>query len=316
MVDQNYPYEHYDVFRVDYFVGKILYVATEIELIEHNFGLEPPTIKRFYAGDYITFNGDAYQGENLVFFRGVSSTGDVTWWGLLYNNDDLNFTDAWNKLTWDGSKEGMAAQAYLLKTLQYNYTILNNNLLCARIIETAKQNGIKIPKTYIDKLDLLQNNLYQRNEELKNAGIYTESGKTELSDQYKDSLGRVLENKAAYVGVFPVWVIVVIVVIAIVGLSVAVTWSFFKNKYLSASHDFDFSNGLLRDLQKYLPKDVYDRLMAENEHNAKVASAAIAAASGSKLKNIGYLAAGLGIFLIAKPVLNTLGLNKKEEEQK
>jgi hypothetical protein len=231
---------------------------------------------------------------------------------LLFHSSDSR--DGYLSWTYDNiaklapSNDTAVYQNYLADTIAYNKSILDNNLLCGRMLNYINSAGKKVKSTSVEKLEKLQANLNERNNALKNSGISYQEMQTPLS-AYKTDLENVLQNKNAYIGIAPV-VWIVIIAVGIIGATVAVSWGFFKSSYLSAKSDFALSNGLVEDLKKYLPDNVYRQLMAENDHNAAVASAAIKAAEGNRWKNYGLLAAGVGVFFASKPIMERLGLIK------
>jgi hypothetical protein len=184
------------------------------------------------------------------------------------------------------------AQNYLNELISYNQQILENNLLCARIINYCSSNGIVLPTAARTDLYTLQNRLNARNEKIKQSGVESvEEGTSPNFSVYNDDLTQFMSNPG--IGIIPLIYVIVIAAIAIAATATSAIL-IYKALHKEAKADFGYSNDLTSALVKYLPPETYSQLMQENEANAKKAQDAIDAASGKSLMNtVKYLGIGL-----------------------
>lgn len=241
-----------------------------------------------------------------------SAKGNICY-HCIYNGQDAYIWDtdlaAWSNTASDVTV--VTAQNYLNELIQLNESILENNLLSARIIQYCSEKGIALPTAARQNLYTLQNRLIQRNKKIENSSdIDSQSISTASSPNfsvYNQALTDFMNNPQ--IGVFVVDDIVVIIVAAVIlaGVSYA-SIEIYKSMHTEAKADFTYSNDLTAQLVKFLPPETYQELMNENAANAKKANDAIAAAGGGSILNtLKYAAIGLGIFYIADKFI----LNKK-----
>jgi hypothetical protein len=257
---------------------------------------------------------EAIQNSKIVlsgyFFE--SAKGNMCYHGI-YNGQDAYIWDTdlslWRNTASDATV--VTAQNYLNELITFNENILENNLLCARIIEYCQGAGIALPTSARTQLFAIQNRLITRNKKIQNANdIDSTTINTASSPNfsvYNQALTDFMNNPG--IGVFVVDDVVVIIVVAVIlaGVSYA-SIQIYKSLNDEAKTDFKYSNDLTSQLVKFLPPDTYKQLINENAANQKKANDAINAANGGGLMNtIKYAAIGLGMFFVADRFI----LNKK-----
>jgi hypothetical protein len=256
--------------------NKTLYAARHLDLYQFNSdGTGNVTYGAIGRGTQLNTTGNGVvDGANVTFLQ-------------IQNNVWISYGQLSNAAT---SKSNISSQNDLSDLLNYNYIILQNNLLCSRMIEAG---GSNIPQKSRQKLFDLQNRLMARNSQLRQTEItYEERDATMQMQHYSDTLSRFMNNYLSGVGAVPI----ILIVIAIVAIAAsATTWAVIKSLRKEAKVDFTYSNELVSDLKKYLPAEIYNQLMQENSANEDRAREAIAAASNAKWKNYGIFAVGIGV---------------------
>ncbi len=214
------------------------------------------------------------------------------------------FQDQLNQFTQDvnDNPEARKVVNVLNELIENNKIILENNLLCSRIISVAQKRELTIPQTFRKQLFELQARLTERNQQMKKSGHlskYDEAISPDFSvyNQYLIDF-----MKSPGIGIVITSSVAIIVAFVLSAASFAAAYGLFKILNRESKIDFQYSNDLTAKLIKYLPRDVYDEVMKENEANHKAAKRAIDQASGKgTLNTIKYLAVGyLGFFLIDK----------------
>jgi predicted PurR-regulated permease PerM len=106
----------------------------------------------------------------------------------------------------------------------------------------------------------------------------------------------------------------VIASVVIVSLLVLVAILLYQKYNPPSKVDFVYTNDLQADLVKYLPKDVYNRLMKENKQFQTAANSAIQNTAGlGTIKTIGYVAGAIALLFIGKKLF--FNDNKNEQLQ-
>jgi hypothetical protein len=187
-----------------------------------------------------------------------------------------------------------------------NKTILENNLICARIMELMTENNIPIQANHKKILYGLQSRLTSRNEKILTSPFLDakQTGTPPELSVYSSSLQKFMNNTdISGIGVLPVIAVNIIIYVVVPLLLTAIIYLLFKDSKKESDADVVYSEDLMANLIKYLPKEVLAQLLEEN----KVAAAKIKdnASGQSLIRTAGYLAAGfLGFTLIDKFLAN------------
>ncbi|MFM2292649.1 MAG: hypothetical protein RIS29_2462 [Bacteroidota bacterium] len=203
---------------------------------------------------------------------------------------------------WTATKPGDAnkakAQNLIDNIIGSHQTILESNLMCARILNYCKENAIVLPADARQRLYMLQTRLINRNEFMKNSGDLTNIQEAESPNfsMYNDELTNFMDNPG--IGVIP---IVAIVVVAVVLAATAIVSISIYKKFLpidtEAKADVKYSTELEAQLIKFLPPDTYAKLKAENAANAADWQKKLEAASGKAWINTAKYV-GIGVLAI------------------
>ena len=213
----------------------------------------------------------------------------------------------WSKTNPENT-DAVPVQNILNELIGFNQSILEGNLLCARIIEYCQDNGIALPANGRTDLYNLQLRLNTRNDKIKSSG-YVEQIKEDQSpnfNTYNDALVSFMQNPGSSgIGIIPVLVYVVVSAI-VLAATAYLAIDVYKQLHAEAKADFGFSNDLTAQLVKFLPPDTYKQLLAENAANAKKAQDAIDAASGKSFMNtLKYIGVGiLSVWAFDKFIIN------------
>lgn len=195
------------------------------------------------------------------------------------------------------------AQNYLNELIGYNKNILENNLMCARILNFCSENGIALPSVARQNLYTLQNRLVARNQKIKATATSIDESESPSFGVYNDELVRFMNEPG--IGVLP---LVYVIVIAAIALAATATSAImiYKALHAEAKADFSYSNDLTAQLIKFLPSEVYQQLMDENAANQEKAQKAIDAASGKSLFNtIKTIGIGVGAIWLFDKFMST-----------
>lgn len=249
-------------------------------------------------GSSITFTGRAFMPTEDKAAAQVIYKGNQ--WGYVWHEDLKSFT--LDKPT-TGNFEG---QDVLNELILNHQSILENNLLSARIIQLAEQKGIPIPKKQKEKLYNLQYRLIQRNQSIKSSG-YVDSIEEAISPNvglYNDVLASFMKSPG--LGLVISGSLAIVISVVVIAGTFAAAYALFKSLHAESKIDYQYSAELTADLIKLLPPDVYKQLMDENEANAKLANKAIDKASGkSTMKTLTYVVAGFAGFYLIDRFLST-----------
>jgi hypothetical protein len=207
--------------------------------------------------------------------------------------------------TWSTTQNSSTgdAQNFLNELISYDQAILENNLLCARIFNYCKTNGIALPTDAHSQLYNLQSRLTVRDQKIIESGYVdvntVQTGSSPNFSVYNQHLIDFMNNPGVgKIGVIPIIVYVVVSAIVLAATSY-IAINVYKSMHAEAKADFNYSNDLTAQLVKFLPTETYKQLMAENAANAQKAQDAINAASGGGLMNtLKYAAIGLGVFWV------------------
>lgn len=241
----------------------------------------------------------------------TSISGNIAY-QCIFNNGSYGYIWEDNAPCWSKTNpmnsDAVPVQNILNELISYNQSILESNLLCARIIGYCQDNGIALPASGRTDLYNLQTRLNARNDKIKNSG-YVEQVKEDQSPNfnvYNDALVNFMQNPGiSGIGVIPVLVYVVVSAI-VLAATAYLAIDVYKQLHTEAKADFAYSNDLTAQLVKFLPPDTYKQLLAENAANAKKAQDAIDAASGKSLMNtLKYVGVGiLSVWAFDKFIIN------------
>ena len=182
--------------------------------------------------------------------------------------------------------------------IKNNKSILENNLLCAALIDKIDVADIQIPNEYRSRLIALQTNLQQRDKHLSES-IFIDK-KTVASplgfDKYSQQLSDFMKDPG--IGIAPVVIYIVVSVVFGIMLS-GIIYLLFKSDHSQSKLDITYSKDLTATLLKKLTPEEYQQLITENKENAQ--KIADAASGNSFLNTAKYLAVGyLGFTVIDK----------------
>jgi len=249
------------------------------------------------AGTPVQFTGRFFETVNGEICFQVRVGYNLNSYGYLFEDQFSYFNNEPGATT-----DSEQAKNILNELITNNQFILENNLLCARMFEICRERGVVLPVSLRKDLYILQSRLSARNEKIKSSGFlqdFQESVSPNFS-LYNQHLINFMQNPG--IGFVISGTVAVIVSVVLMAGSFTAAYLLFKNLHSESKVDFQYSNDLTAQLVKYLPRETYIQLMAENEANAKAARKAIDLASGKGTFNtIKYLAVGyLGFFLIDK----------------
>ncbi|NMA84857.1 MAG: hypothetical protein GX962_13460 [Epulopiscium sp.] len=207
--------------------------------------------------------------------------------------------------------ENKGAQSMMNELLDINRRIIENNLLCARLITLYDKKGIPVPKSKRKTLHRLQSNYEYRTNRILNSVFLKNSIKVTKSgswSKYQNDLQNFMNNPK--IGVAPV-VIYVIGSVVITALISGIIYLIFRGDHSEAKKDIVYSDQLTADLIENLPEDVYEQLKKENADNTKEFNKKIddlarkntrSSLTGS-IKTIGYGIAGILGFMFLTNLL-------------
>jgi hypothetical protein len=273
-----------DIFQYysDSFAGKVLY-----SLPGASIGIDTPTDNN---GDGVWNSVETSIEVNKPitltgrFFE--SAKGDICYqctysgqYGFIWKSE----LSLWSGTAQQSDGLVIQAQNILNELIGYHKTILENNLLCARILNYCKSNGIALPAEARPNLYTLQSRLNTRNEKIKATGVeQVQEGESPNFGVYNDELTAFMANPG--IGIIPLIYVIVIAAIAVAATATSAIM-IYKALHTEAKADFAYSNDLTAQLVKFLPPETYKQLLSENKANAKKAQDAIDAASGKSLFN-------------------------------
>ncbi len=205
-----------------------------------------------------------------------------------------------------GSNSG--AQSMINELIQLNRKIVENNLICARLVSIYDEKNIPVSKNKRLLLYQLQQNYEYRTNRLLNSALLKDQIKSvqkSTFNHYSNDLQSFMDNPK--IGVAPV-VIYVISAVVITALISGMIYLIFRGDHAEAKKEITYSDELTADLMKHLPQDVYERLKTENAGNAQEFNQKIdylarknkQSSFAGSLKTISYAGAGiLGFMLLS-----------------
>jgi hypothetical protein len=282
------------------------------------YGLEFPTERP--DGRYASVMVGVSRGTSITFTGRflLSSSGDngyqvilndyidATVWGYVWHSD-LSLWTQTKPTAITSDKITISAQSELDQLIENNKVILENNLLCARSIQLLDDASIDCPSRFRKDLFAIHKRLIQRNQSIIDSNTtqdITQSHSPNM-DTYNQTLVNFMNNPGIGFIISTTAAIIIIAVVAVV--SAAIAYKLFKTLNAESKLDLKYSDSLTADLIKYLPPDVHEQLMAENEANQRKANDAINSASGKTLlKTASYLGAGfIGFYILDKFIIKT-----------
>jgi len=179
-----------------------------------------------------------------------------------------------------------------------NKSILENNLLCSRVITILNSRNVSIPIEYKKNLYGLQGRLTARNEKILTSPFIDtkQTAAPAAFNKYQPDLNSFMNSPG--IGVVPVVAAIVVYVVVPILVS-AIIYLIFSNLHKESKTDVVYSKELTNTLISKLTPDEYQQLLAENEANAKKIDDN--ASGASLLKTAKYLAIGfIGFTVIDK----------------
>lgn len=197
--------------------------------------------------------------------------------------------------------ENKGAQSMMDELIDLNKRIIENNLLCARLITLYNEKGVAVPKSKRQTLHRLQFNYEYRTNRLLNSAFLKNSLKVTKPggwSKYQSDLQNFMSHPK--IGVAPV-VIYVVGSVVITALISGLIYLIFRGDHSEAKKDIVYSDQLTADLIENLPQEVYEQLKKENaantkEFNEKINNLARKNARSSltgSIKTVGYAVAGV-----------------------
>lgn len=246
------------------------------------------------TGRSVEFNG----GEIAVQVQyNASAYGYI----LQEHMNDWKFSNLIN------SSSTRSAQADLNELITNHQIILENNLLCARIIKVAESNNITVPVHLRKELYDLQVRLQDRNNELKKHPDITEYKEAVSPNfsRYNSILVDFMDNPK--IGIVISTTVAIVVMAAIFVLSGSTAFLIIRTLTAKSKEDIKYSDKLLNDLKEYLPEPVFNQLLKENEKNAdQFTRSANRGSISSTIRTVGYGLAGiLGFMLLTNLFAST-----------
>lgn len=190
-----------------------------------------------------------------------------------------------------------------------NQNIIVNNLLCARLVTLIESKGGKVDENIKDGIRQLQYRVNERDQKLaKNEWLTGRKvGTPKGASAYSADLSRLMGANVGLVLTMSVTTIILIsaLVTAIIGTLLYYT---FADSGKMSLNDFKQSQKFLDVLAKMSPED---RQIVEKEMS-KALNYGYKIGGNTNLKNIGILAAGAGVFFLARPIGENLGIIDKK----
>ncbi len=302
-------YENYFPYEDKTLVGTPI-VSTTSEL---NLYVNYPGYGKGYK-----FNGDNLRAGYATGRIGEYDGNTIIQIMLEFSEDTFGYVvaeDGFKKGNKPNFESDDSAQKLINNLLVNNRIILENNLLSAGIIEKLNAKGKQVSSQYLNKLAQLQRNLEYRNNRLSRCPFFKSKGDISLYgyNRYSQTLKSISDNPQ--IGIAPV-VIYILGTILITALAGWIIYLLFKPDYTDSKADLVQSQLLIKALS-YLSPD--ERAEVINDLEGQIDKSFLTgkmkgqkAGSFDTLKNIGTLAAGIGIFFLAKPVGERLGIIDKK----
>jgi len=189
-------------------------------------------------------------------------------------------------------------QSAINETLYNNGVIYCNNALCSAVINRCQEQNIDIPAAKIKDVLNLQIRLEDRNEAIARAVKQTTYHT--FDNSLDGEIQKMWDNNYNKIGIIITTTVLIISAIVVIAMLSGIIWLLYQKYHPESKVDLKYSDDLTADLLKYLPKDVYDRLMKENKKFQDIANRAIQNQAGlGTIKTIGIAA----LALIGTPML-------------
>lgn len=277
---------------------------------------------------FSTFNDGQVLGAKLTGFYLSSSTkvyyqvtfpfglqwGDVTYYhGYIEYSLNPNDVQAWRMVR--SGEYGITVSTTtnrLNKLLEINKTIQNNNILCASIYRECQRRGVKLPDNVLSDITRLQNQIVAFSQLLEHYELI-DNNKTsrynsaDLVELY-DLIG------TTYMGALPTIPLYAIIIGTLfLASAVSTVWLLCLRYNPPAKVALQYSDKLTADLLKYLPEDVYKKLMRENKTFEITANRVISNTAGlGTVKTVALVAGG---FLLTKFIIDNYSVSKKSKKE-
>ena len=206
-----------------------------------------------------------------------------------------NVVNAWNVT--DGSRMGVdhaRVTNSLNDILNRHRVIQSNNILCAEVVRRLDSLHIAYPPEKIKEIVTLQSYLENFDESLTRLVSQDGSNRARRYDELDGgNLRNLCLTYQAQMGL--VWTAsTIIIAVSVIAVFAVAVWLLCEKYNPQSKVALRYSNKLTKELLQYLPKDVYDQLMSENNRFERIANNAIANTAGlGTIKTIGIALIGL-----------------------
>lgn len=185
--------------------------------------------------------------------------------------------------------------------------IQSNNIFCSEIVSELDRLGISYPKNKIEGIVKLQSYIETFDEALQRV-IPQGSSVVKYDDLDGSKLKSLVLSYQNSVGL--VWnATTIIIAVSLLASFTTAIWLLVQKFNPQSKVALKYSNELTADLIKYLPKDVYNRLIKENNRFERIANNAIANTAG--LGTIKTLGLGLIALFVGKYIVENYNVDKK-----
>lgn len=260
-------------------------------------------------------------GGNKTYYE-VAMPAPISWHSKLHYRGyievyhDANLVQAWRMATPNSLGFGTSVVNDQISNLLDRHRIIqDNNVLCARIINTCRAKGISLPNNVVPRLKELQDYIVAVDYVIRKTVKGKEVRATTYNSLDTRELVRLTDSAAAGIGALPAigtgGIIVALIFLASLGLTI---WLLCMKYNPSTKVAFKYSNDLTAELIRYLPKDVYNQLMKENAKFERIANETIQNTAGlGTIKTIALLAGG---FILTKFIIDNYNINRKPQTVK
>lgn len=246
----------------------------------------------------------------------LSLFGQLHYRGYIEVYHDANVVQAWRMATPNSLGFGTSVVNDQISNLLDRHRIIqDNNVLCARIINTCRAKGISLPNNVVPRLKELQDYIVAVDYVIRKTVKGKEVRATTYNSLDTRELVRLTDSAAAGIGALPAigtgGIIIALIFLASLGLTI---WLLCMKYNPSTKVAFKYSNDLTAELIRYLPKDVYNQLMKENAKFERIANETIQNTAGlGTIKTIALLAGG---FILTKFIIDNYNINRKPQTVK
>lgn len=249
-------------------------------------------------GGYLTGRFGTYDGRNVVQI--LLEFGEDAY-GWVYA-DEFEV----------GSKPKVVDLSALEKLLNSivtnNKLIVENNLVAARLITLIEAKGKTVSPDIKDGIKNLQLRVNERDSKLAKNEWLTgrQTAKPPGASAYANDLSKLMGVNIGIVVTLSVTTIILVSVLVTAIIGALLYWAFAESGKMSLN-DYKASKKYLEVLSKLSPED---KVIVEKEMT-KALNYGYKIGGNTNLKNIGLMAAGIGIFFAAKPIGERLGITSK-----